>query len=732
MENTKRGSHTWGFSTIGGVKRVNLESGQDLVHLHELDPKLWTALSCPASDLEIDRKTLELIDSDKDGQIRVPEILNAIDWIVSVINNPDDLLQQSHEFPLSAINIQTEQGRLLLDSAKTILKNLGKGSATSLSVEDTSDTQRIFAGTLFNGDGVITEDTVGCNESLLQLFSEVVQYGGSVVDRNGKPGITLEIVQSFFEDCAQYAAWFTKQYADPMVILPFGEHTGPAFNVYKSIKSKVDDYFLRCRLAAFDHQSTETLNLQVARVELIADKDLNDCIDAIAAYPIAKVKANSSLSLTSGINPAWEAQIATFKHLVTDYLFPGKDSINEEEWSKVSPAFAAFTQWMSEKGGTRVELLGIERIRTIIGGEGRGQLEELIGRDVALESEANNIILVDKLVRYYRDLFTLLKNFVTFFDFYTPGAKAVFQAGTLYIDQRSCDLCIKVRDMAKQGALAQYSGMYMIYCECTSKATNEKMTIVAALTNGDVDDLVIGRNAIFYDRNGVDWDATIIKIMENPTSIRQAFFTPYRKLSNLIETQINKAASAANEKIAAKMSEQVVTTSTKVDEMRSEKDAAAPPPPPPPPPPFDVAKFAGIFAAIGLAIGALGTALAAAIGGFMKLTWWKMPLAVMGILLLISGPSMIMAYLKLRKRNLAPILDANGWAINARVKINIQFGRMLTHLAELPKDAKINLNDPFTKKKFPIIPALLLLIVVVAVVLYLMQSQGWIHIQMPK
>ena len=733
MDNTKRGSHVWSFSTIGGVKRVNLESGSDLVHLHELDPKLWTALSCPASDLEIDRKTLELIDEDKDGQIRVPEILSAIDWIVSVINNPDDLLKQAGEFPLLAINTDTVQGKQLLDSAKTILKNLGKESATSLFVEDTSDTARIFAGTLFNGDGVITEDTVGGNDELTMLLPEIIKHAGSTGDRNGKPGITQEIVQVFFEECEKYAAWFAKQEAAPSAILPFEDSTDVAYNSYSKVKSKVDDFFLRCRLAAFDHQSTETLNLQVARVESIADRDLSDCISEIAGYPIAKVRANGSLPLATGINPAWEAHIAAFKQLVTDKLFSGKDSITEEEWGKVSQTFAAFAQWQSEKDGSSVEMLGLARIREILGGGMKGLLTALIERDMAVESEANNIILVDKLVRYHRDLFTLLKNFVTFFDFYTPGAKAVFQAGTLYIDQRSCDLCIRVRDMARQGALAQYSGMYLIYCECTSKATNEKMTIVAALTNGDVDDLVIGRNAIFYDRQGLDWDATIVKIMENPTSIKQAFFAPYRKLSNLIETQVHKAASAANEKIAAKMNENVTAASAKGEELKVTNDGsqASPPPPPPPPPPFDVGKFAGIFAAIGLAIGALGTVLAAAIGGFMKLSWWKMPLVIMGILLIISTPSMILAYLKLRKRNLAPILDANGWAINARVKINIQFGRMLTQLAALPKDAKVNLNDPFTKKSFPIIPAILILLTIIAGLLYLLQKQGLIHIHMP-
>jgi len=86
----------------------------------------------------------------------------------------------------------------------------------------------------------------------------------------------------------------------------------------------------------------------------------------------------------------------------------------------------------------------------------------------------------------------------------------------------------------------------------------------------------------------------------------------------------------------------------------------------------------------------------------------------------ISGPSMILAWLKLRKRNLAPLLDANGWAINARATINIVFGKTLTHLAKLPENSKLNLVDPFAKKKNPTIPIVIALIVAATIVGYLL------------
>lgn len=711
----KQPMHTWSFSTVGGVKRVNLDTGADLLHLGELDQKLWTALSCPVNDLEIDARTLQLIDTDNDGQIRVPEILEAVNWLLSILNNPDDLLKQEHDFPLSAINTNCDEGKTLLASAKVLLKNIGKDDATILTVAETSDVEAIFAASQFNGDGIITEDSIN-TLPLSQLLNEVMACMGSLPDRSGKQGISTELLQSFIDQCTQYAAWFAKAENNP-AILPLGERTEEAYLCFTAIESKVNDYFIRCRLAAFDEQSTAALNLSVARVESISAKDLSASINEIAEYPLAKVEANKPLPLTAGINPAWETLMASFKVLIADTIFAGQQSLTESDWKKVSPLFSDYIQWKSEKLGAAVEPLGPNRIKEILVGTEKETLQELINKDKALENEANSIILVDKMVRYYRDLYTLLKNFVTFYDFYSPGYKAIFQAGTLYIDQRSCDLCIKVNNMPKHNTMVSFSGMFLLYCECTSRTSDEKMLIVAALTNGDIDNLMVGRNALFYDRNGLDWDATIIKIVDNPISIRQAFFAPYRKVSRFIESQVNKFAAAQDDKVTANATKTIEETPIVVNE-----------PPKAPAPPFDVGKFVGIFAAIALALGAIGTAIASVVSGFMGLVWWKMPLAIIGVLLLISTPSMIIAYLKLRKRNLAPILDANGWAINANMIVNIQFGNKLTQLAQLPSGAKLNLNDPFTQKKRPAILLFMFICVALGMLFFVLWKMGYLHL----
>ena len=293
-----------------------------------------------------------------------------------------------------------------------------------------------------------------------------------------------------------------------------------------------------------------------------------------------------------------------------------------------------------------------------------------------------------KLLMLTRDFYRLLRNFVTFEDFYRKDIQAVFQAGTLVIDQRACTLCLRVSDMGKQNAQAGASGMYLVYCDCESKKLGQKMQIVAAMTVGDIRNLTIGKNALFYDNQGNDWDAVVTKIIDNPISISQAFWSPYRKFGAWVTDLINKSAAEKDSKGFADLTAKVQEGAKNAPAAGEKPKVQA----------FDIAKFAGIFAAIGMAVGFIGDFFKNVVVGFAVLQWWQDILAVIGILLVISGPSMFLAWMKLRKRNLAPVLNANGWAINADVMVSVVFGNTLTTQAQFPL---LQLVDPSVKKKMP-------------------------------
>jgi hypothetical protein len=84
------------------------------------------------------------------------------------------------------------------------------------------------------------------------------------------------------------------------------------------------------------------------------------------------------------------------------------------------------------------------------------------------------------------------------------------------------------------------------------------------------------------------------------------------------------------------------------------------------------------------------------------------------LVLLISLPSVVLAYIKLRKRNLGPILDANGWAVNARARINVPFGATLSSVARLPAGSRRETGDRYAEKGFPWKTVLFLLLLIYA------------------
>ncbi|MBR2285206.1 MAG: hypothetical protein IJ900_01610 [Paludibacteraceae bacterium] len=116
----------------------------------------------------------------------------------------------------------------------------------------------------------------------------------------------------------------------------------------------------------------------------------------------------------------------------------------------------------------------------------------------ALEAAKAEFMPLRKLLLLHRDFYRLLRNFVTLEDFYDSDKKTVasFEAGTLIIDQRACRLCMRVQDPAKHDAQAPLSGMYLLYCNCESKKLGKSMQIVAAVTQGEVNNLSIGKNAV--------------------------------------------------------------------------------------------------------------------------------------------------------------------------------------------------------------------------------------------
>ena len=663
--------YNWTFTSVGGTVRVKITSGADIAHLGELDRKLWSVLSCPAKSLEFDQKTLDLIDADHDGNIRVDEVIANAEWVTGVLKNPDLLLTRGTEIPFDAFNTENPEGAKLLASAKQILTNL-KLEKDSIALEDTADLTKVFAESKFNGDGVITPASPD-DEALAALVTTITEIIGKAPDRSGVDGVTADHIEAFYTALADYAAWKDAGVGD---VLPYGDKTADALAAVNALKEKVADFFMRCKLIGFDKAIAPAVDVSVDKIGAI-EGNLADAGSAIGEEPLAKPAADAVLPLNA-VNPAWKGAIEAMRALVLDAK---KDTLTEAEWNEIVGKFAPYIAWMDAKKGVEVEGLGIDKVKELLKADQKGALLKLIDADKALEEEALSIEAVDKLLRLYHNFYDFLNNYVVFADFYDPDRKAIFQAGRLYIDQRSTDLCVRVDGPHPE--ISSLSGMYILYCACKSDKMNKTMNIAAVLTDGDVDGLRPGKHAVFYDRDGNDWSAVVTSIVDNPLSLKQAFWAPYKKASNWISDKVNKFAADKAAKGEGTLSTITESATNKpADGVETATKAA----------PFDVGKIAVIT----MAIAAVTGVVTLIVNTLKTLTWWQWLVLIAVLMLVISMPSVFIAWRKLRKRDLGPVLNANGWAINAASYVRGKFAKGLTQVAKFPKLTAV---DPVARRK---------------------------------
>lgn len=706
-------SHSWSFTRIGGFDQVLLNSADDLLHLDQLDPKLWAALACPTTGLHFDKKTLKLIDKDGDGRVRVPEVLEAVRWSSRVLRNPALLLQPSDSLPLSELNTDTDEGAALYSAAHHLLELLGKPDADNISLTDVTEQQEVLAKAHFNGDGIIAPDTAE-DESTRALIETLLASVTPAVDVSGEQGIDEAGITAFYDAVQARLDWLS---CDESTKLPEGVDGEAVVTALAAVRSKIDDYFSRCRASHYDPRATEQLNRSSEDWAGLSSNSLSaDCAE-ITDFPLALIRSETELSLTEGLNPAWESRIQALYDAVIQPVYGDISTLSYEDWQDLKARFDDYQNWRNKEAGQAVAHLDVSQLNTLLTDGSREKLSALIAEDLAVKPQVEALSQVETLLRYRFNLKTLLNNFINLTDFYSPDHRAVFEAGTLYLDGRTCDLCIEVYDPAKHAALAGLSKCFLAYCDCTRK-DGAKKTIVAAFTGGSQDYLLVGRNGVFYDRNGQDWDATITKLVENPISIPQAFFSPYKRLIRFVEEQAAKSAAAAEESSQASLESKTTETLANRD-VETVKAA--------PKPKFDLS----IIAAMGVAVGGIATAFGMLLQAFFGLGW-LMPVGLLGLLVLISGPSVFIAWLKLRQRNLGPILDASGWAVNGRVKINVPFGSKLTQVAHLPAGSNRSLRDPYQEKRtWPKVVAALVLAGIVAAGIWCWKSGAFSAAETP-
>ena len=345
--------------------------------------------------------------------------------------------------------------------------------------------------------------------------------------------------------------------------------------------------------------------------------------------PLVTEEPDRTLPLRDHLNPKHLEAVLAFAEKCVKPILGDVATLDRLAWKKVKAAFAPYRAWLAAKPVMNAGL--------------KGELDD-----------------EERVLRYKLGLLEFLENYVNMRRLYAEDELAVFQTGTLRIDAKEMNLCFHVESEAAHSALAGKSNCCVIYLKLSRPSEGAVRAICAVVTAGTVAQLYVGRNGVFYDRDGKDWEAVITKVVESQVSLREAFWAPWRKLGEGIAATVKKFL--GDREAAAQKNLEAGAQSAQAGG----------------------AAMASSVAAIGIGVGMMGAALASIMAAVSNMTWWQILVAIAAVILVVSLPSVILTWFKLRQRDLGAILNACGWAINRPMRFSMKRARGFTKCAGNP------------------------------------------------
>jgi len=353
-------------------------------------------------------------------------------------------------------------------------------------------------------------------------------------------------------------------------------------------------------------------------------------IDAFFAppedMPLVTEEPDKTLPLDGNINPKHLEAVLAFAEKCAKPVLGDAKTLDRLGWKKIKAAFAPFRAWRGSKPVMNA------------------------GAKTLLDDE-------ERVLRYRLHLLEFLENYVNMKRLYDEKDLAIFQTGTLVIGAKEMNLCFEVASEAAHSELAGKSECCVLYLKLSRPSEGATRTICAVVTAGAVAPLYVGRNGVFYDRDGKDWEAVVTKVVENQVSLMEAFWSPWRKLGAGVAAMVKKFF---GDKQAA---------ADKTIESGAQNAQAG------------GAAMASSVAAIGIGIGMVGAAAASLMAAISGMDAAHLAVSVVALVLVISLPSVVLTWFKLRRRDLGAILNASGWAINRPMRFSIKRARGFTKCA---------------------------------------------------
>ncbi|NMA47632.1 MAG: hypothetical protein GX945_13830 [Lentisphaerae bacterium] len=674
------------FARYGKSHQMVIENGQDLSEVLQLDEALWGATSAPAQVFYCDQQLIAALDQGAKGRITCEDVKDAITWLLKQLPDKSKITAEfDGKLPLADINTSDDSGKALITSAEYILKELNSSDTSTISLEQIRNFLNTVQTRPLNGDGVLTEKSVGDNAAIKAFLADIVAATGGAKDFDGSMGVSEKELNDFLAAIPPFLEWLAQsaipEGSDSTAIMTRGAET-PALNaLLQTHSAKIDRFFELSRMMAFDkllQNRSVAPDVKVAPIDPTKQDEVNAYLSAL---PIAHPNAEALLPLyVAKINPLYQGWWQDFLNkIVKPVLGDQLATLNLADWQKIKGLFAPYNAYLAAKKGGIVEKIPADKLRAYLKNEALiADVRQLLAQDKAVADTIRAAKDVEKLLLYRSFLIRFANNFVCFRELYAEDGRALFECGSLVIDGRWFNVALKIDTIANHQLLAKSSQMFTLYVEVEKSAT-DKMIVVVPVTSGSKGNLVVGKRGVFYDINNKDYDAKILQVVENPVCIREAMYAPFSRLWGLIEGKIEGLAGTAEKNLQSSFNKALTP-------------GATPPPAPaaPPPPVKGDGKMPGGTMLIGasVAFAALGSAFAfisKTVSGMTALQIW---ISVLCAALALVLPVILIAVIKLSRQDLSSILEGCGWAINLRMRLDAKLRNQFTNFGIFPKDAE--------------------------------------------
>jgi hypothetical protein len=665
------------FQRYGGSFQVRIRSYADMLAIRQLPEVHWIALACPTEGLACDPRFISFLDWDGNKRVRVHELIEAITWLDSMICDPAACVPGSDVLVLASLS---PPASALRQTAELVLDNLRAADRTRISLTQVRQTEQILGKGDSNGDGVIAPAGVS-DPDLRSVVEDVLKHLPGVVDVGGEAGINQATIKTFRETRALALAWHdarSSRYA-------WGEQSLERALLVRRLTPRLDEYFLQCRLVASQPDAAGQMRVTTERIgDLLGH--LDRLRQTLAALPVAPADAVGRLTWASRYRgDAWEA-LEQLRVGVARDLFAGaaESALDEAQWDTIKAEAKPILDWHDESERHPVLKLGVDRLRAI---DERylDALDQLSANDKKLGELLAQIGNLEKLILYQRWMFTFVNNFVSMPDLYRQETPALFEQGMLIMSGREFTLAVLVPNRAAHIAYAAESSMCTMYVEITGGTPSRQFEVAVPVTWGTSKGLFAGKRGVFRYRDGVEYDAVVVHMHLQPVSLWEAIVQPFSKIGKFFTSRIEKLSASMD----GDFEKHVTAQATSV--------TAPPVIPAPAPKPGQPQAAAGNMGTMlmggGVAFAAIGSSLAFVLNQVSSIPLTSLLFGLFVVCMLLAIPTSLLAFLKLRRRNLAMVLEASGWALNDRLKLTSRLGRLFTRRSPRPKGSRISFTD---------------------------------------